>query len=192
VTAPATENTAVRYVIDRSSSKFTVRVFATGMLSALGHSPTFAIRKFEGEVTFSPNAPQASSLHLQVEANSLEVMDDISNKDRQEIESTMNQTVLETEKYPAITFDTRSATVEALGGNGYRASLSGNLALHGVSQAVVIPVIVTQMGDMLRAGGEFLLLQTDFGITLVKVAGGALKVKDELKFIFEIVARKSD
>jgi polyisoprenoid-binding protein YceI len=192
VSAPAIENAAVRYAIDRRSSKFTVRVIATGMLSALGHSPTFAIRKFEGEVEFSPDAPEASSLRIQVEADSLEVMDDIKSKDRQEIEGTMNQSVLETGKYPAITFETRSASVEPLGGSRYRASLNGYLTLHGVTRPVVIPVLVTHMGDMLRAGGEFSLLQTDFGITLVSVAGGTLKVKDELKFVFDIVARKPD
>jgi hypothetical protein len=46
------------------------------------------------------------------------------------------------------------------------------------------------MGDMLRASGEFSLLQTDFGIAPVSVAGGAMKLKDELKFAFNIVARK--
>ena len=37
------------------------------------------------------------------------------------------------------------------------------------------------LGNMLRASGEFSLNQTDFGIKLVSVAGGALKLKDELK-----------
>ena len=43
---------------------------------------------------------------------------------------------------------------------------------------------------MLRASGEFTVRQTDYGIKPVSVAGGALKVKDELKFSFDIVARK--
>ena len=45
-------------------------------------------------------------------------------------------------------------------------------------------------GDMLRASGDFTLSQTDYQIKLVSVAGGALKLKNELKFSFEIVARK--
>ena len=192
MTAPAITNATVRYLIDRSSSKFTVRAFATGMLSALGHSPTFAIRKFEGEVEFSADAPEANSLRVAVEADSLEVMDDIKSQDRQEIESTMNQSVIETAKYPSITFEARGASVEKLGEGRYRANLSGSLTLHGITRPVVIPVLMTQMGDMLRAGGEFSLSQTDFGITLVSVAGGTLKVKDELKLAFDIVARKPD
>ncbi len=184
------ENAAERYLIDKSSSKFTVRAFASGMLSAFGHSPTFAIRKFEGEAEFSPGDPGACSLRLQVEANSLEVMDDIKSKDRQEIESTMNQEVLESAKYPAITFESSRAAVSRLGEARYQVSLNGNLTLHGLTRPAVIPAQVTHMGDMLRAGGEFTILQTNFGIKLVNVAGGVLKVKDELKFVFDIVARK--
>ena len=43
---------------------------------------------------------------------------------------------------------------------------------------------------MLRAFGEFTLRQTDFGIKLVSVAGGTLKVKDEVQVSFDMVARK--
>lgn len=161
------------------------------MLSALGHNPTFAIRKFEGEIEFSPDAP-AGSLRVQVDASSLEVLDDIKSKDRQEIEATMNQKVLESEKYPTITFETNGATVDPQGEGRYRANLNGNLTLHGVTRPMMIPTLVTLMGGMLRASGEFTLLQTDFGITLISVAGGTLKVKDELKFSFEMVARKPD
>ncbi len=182
----------MRYLIDSSSSKFTVRAFASGMLSALGHSPTFAIRTFEGEVEFSADALEASSLRVQVAADSLEVVDDIKLKDRQEIETRMKQRVLETNKYPAILFETRGIRVEQLGAGRYGTSLNGCLMLHGVMRPAIIPVHVTPRDGMLRAGGEFSLLQTDFGIALASVAGGALKVKDELKFAFDIVARKQD
>jgi hypothetical protein len=45
---------------------------------------------------------------------------------------------------------------------------------------------------MLRASSDFTLNQTDYNIKLVSVAGGTLKLKDELKFSFEIVARKQE
>ena len=40
---------------------------------------------------------------------------------------------------------------------------------------------VTVMGDMLRAYGEFLCSRADYGIKPVSVAGGALKLKDEIE-----------
>jgi len=190
VTPAASQQTGVRYVIDQSSSRFTVRAFATCLLSTFGHSPTVAIRNFEGEMEFSPEDPSASSLHVRASADSLEIMDDIKSKDRQEMESTMNNSVLETAKYPEIVFATTSVSASRLGEGRYQANLNGNLTLHGITRPVTIPTQVTLMGDMLRAGGEFSLLQTNFGIKLVSVAGGTLKLKDELKFSFDIVARR--
>jgi polyisoprenoid-binding protein YceI len=182
----------VTYQIDKSSSRFTVRAFATGMLSSLGHSPTFAIRDFDGQLDFTPEDPATTSLRLHVRADSLEVTDDIKNKDRQEMESTMNQRVLETAKYPEIAFSTNNVSASQLGESRYQAKLNGTLTLHGVSRPVMIPTQVTLMGDMLRAGGEFPLLQSNFGIVPVSVALGTLKLKDEIKFAFDIVARKQD
>jgi len=179
--------TPLLYSIDKSSSRFTVRAFATGMLSSLGHSPTFAIRNFDGELEFSPEALSATSLRMQVKSDSLEIMDDIKGKDRQEIESTMNKSVLETAKYPEIAFTTTSVQLSE---GRYQANVNGTLTLHGIARPVTIPTQVTLLGDMLRAGGEFPLLQSNFGIAPVSVAGGTLKLKDELKFAFDIVARR--
>ena len=74
----------------------------------------------------------------------------------------------------------------------YSAVLKGSLTLHGVSRSQPINVRVALLGSMLRASGDFSLNQTDYGIKLVSVAGGALKLKDELKFSFEIVARRQE
>jgi hypothetical protein len=51
---------------------------------------------------------------------------------------------------------------------------------------------VAVMGDTLRAFGSFTILQTDYDLKLVNIAGGALKVKDELKFSFNMLARKKE
>jgi hypothetical protein len=44
--------------------------------------------------------------------------------------------------------------------------------------------------DRLRAYGEFSVKQSDFKIRVVSVAGGTLKLKDELKLTFDIIAKK--
>lgn len=190
--AAGMEIAAAPYVLDRSSSKFTVRAFATGMLSSLGHSPTFAIRDFTGQARLDPAQPGGGSLNLLIKADSLEVMDDISSKDRREIESTMNQSVLESAKFPDMVFTSASVTANATGEGRYQVSVAGNLSLHGIARSVTIPAQVVVMGDMLRATGELPLRQSDFGIRPVSVAGGTLKIKDELKFSFDIVARRQD
>lgn len=170
-----------------NASRFTVRVFASGMLSALGHSPTIAIRDFTGEAEYDPAAPAQASLRVAIRADSLEVTDDISSKDRREIETTMNEKVLESSKYPEIVFESTGASAIQ-----NRITMNGNLSLHGVTQPLPLTAQVNLLGDLLRASGEFSISQSDFDIAPVSVAGGALKLKDELKFAFDIVALKQD
>jgi hypothetical protein len=49
---------------------------------------------------------------------------------------------------------------------------------------------VALIGNTLRVHGEFSLLQTTYRIDVVSIAGGTLKLKDELKCSFDILARK--
>jgi polyisoprenoid-binding protein YceI len=177
----------VRYVLDANASRFTVRAFASGMLSMMGHSPTIAIRKFTGEAEYDPVAPAQASLRVAIRADSLDVTDDISGKDRREIESTMQEKVLEISKYPEIVFEAKGAS-----DSQNRITMNGSLTLHGETQRLPVTAQVNLLGDMLRMTGEFSIQQSDYNIPLVSVAGGALKLKDELKFAFDIVARKQD
>jgi len=183
---------AVRYVIETRVSRFTVRAFATGMLSAFGHSPTIAIRDFTGEAQFSPDNLEAASLRVTVKAASLRVTDDVSDKDRREIEREMQEGALEGAKYPEIVYDSSRVSLESPANGQYAIALHGNLTLHGVTNAVKIPARVAVTGDMLRAYGEFSLRQSDYNIKLVSAMGGGLKVKDEVKFSFDIAARKQE
>jgi polyisoprenoid-binding protein YceI len=181
-----------RYVIDGRSSRFTVRAFAAGLLSAMGHSPTIGIRDFNGKMTFNPDRLEAGSLKITVQSSSLSVQDDISTKDLREMERLMNQEVLETAKFPEILYEASSVSATKMADALYSAALKGQLTLHGISRSQPINVRVALLGSMLRASGDFSLSQTDYDIKLISVAGGALKLKDELKFSFEIVARRQE
>ena len=77
-------DTVLRYRINVGKSRFTVRAFATGLFSSLGHNPTLAIREYTGQATFSPGSLQQAALRITVQSASLEVTDDISQKDRTE------------------------------------------------------------------------------------------------------------
>jgi polyisoprenoid-binding protein YceI len=180
----------MHYILDKRASKFTVRAYAGGMLSALGHNPTIAIRDFSGEALFSPAAPQQATLRVEIRADSLEVVDDISSKDRKEMEAAMNQQVLESSKYSTIVFEGKATTADPMGGERYRVALNGSLTLRGNTRSVPLTAQVALTGDLLRASGEFSIRQSDYSIPLVSVAGGAMKLKDELKFSYDIVARK--
>lgn len=77
-----------------------------------------------------------------------------------------------------------------MGDGQYLVNLVGELSLHGVTKSEPVSAQVAIMGDTLRAHGEFSLLQTAYGIKPVSIAGGTLKLKDELKCSFDILARK--
>ena len=180
------------YVIDSRSSRFTVQAFATGLLAKMGHNPTIGIRDFSGEMKFNPEKLEAGSFHLVIKSASLSVQDDISDKDLREIERLMKAEVLETERFPEIVYEAPSISVTKMADMLCSATLNGSLTMHGVTRNQPIVVRVAVLGNMLRASGDFSLDQTDYNIKLISVAGGALKLKNELKFSFEIVARKQE
>jgi polyisoprenoid-binding protein YceI len=180
------------FTIDPRTSRFTVQAFATGMLSMMGHNPTIGIRTFHGEVEFDPETCQAGKFRLAVQSASLFVQDDLSDKDRREMERLMKDEILEVGRYPEITYEASRASVSKIDAALFAATIDGALSLHGATRAEPLSVRILSMGDMLRASGEFNLKQSDYQIKPISVAGGALKLKDELKFSFEMVARRQE
>jgi polyisoprenoid-binding protein YceI len=187
-----TETPADRYVIDSRASRFTVQAFATGLMARMGHNPIIGIRDFSGEMQFNPDKLEAGGFRLVIKSASLSVQNDISDKDLREIERLMNQEVLETAKFPEIVYEATIISVTKMADMLCSATLNGKLTMHGVTRNQTIVVRVALLGSMLRASGDFTLDQTDYNIKLVSVAGGALKLKDELKFSFEMVARRPE
>jgi polyisoprenoid-binding protein YceI len=182
-----------RYRLDAGRSRFTVQAFAEGLFSPFGHDPVIAIRDFVGEAECAPDTLEAAKLRVAVRADSLAVAVDIREKDRVEIEQVMREQVLETARYPEILFESTSVTAGRLSGGRRRVRVVGDLTLHGVTgRNLRIQAEVKTTEDGLRAQGAFTLRQTDYQIKPVSVAGGALKVKNGLKFSFDIVAPKVD
>ena len=117
-----------------------------------------------------------------VDARKMKVMDqDVSEKDRAEILETMlGPKVLDSEQFP----DIRFRSTEISRGEG-QWIVQGDLTLHGRTKPVKINV--EKRETHYRATAE--LKQKDFGITPVTVGGGTVKVKNELRVEFDIVAK---
>ena len=182
--------TAVCYSINSTKSTLTVRAFATGLLSAFGHSPTIAIPDIEGEILFNPDAIEQSSVRIVIHAASLTVTDDIREKDREEINRTMHEQVLESDSYPDVVYECSRVTTSRVGEGQYWGTLNGDLTLHGVKRNQPVPVRISVNSDVLRATGDFSIRQSDYEIRLVSAAAGTVKLKDELKLSCDIFARK--
>jgi polyisoprenoid-binding protein YceI len=178
------------YRLDAAASTFTAQAFAEGLLSAFGHDPVIGIKDFQGEAEFVADTFENASLKITINANSLTVVNDVKEKDRREIERTMRQEVLETGKYPEIVFQSSNVSLSRMGNNRYRARVIGDLTLHGVTQNNIwFNGEVTVTTDGLRAKGDFSVKQTDYKIKLVSVAAGTLRIKNEVKCSFDILAR---
>lgn len=190
-TAGTPQATTVRYVVDVKRSRFTIRAFAIGMLSAFAHSPTIAVRDLQGEVKVAPGLLEDSSVRVVISASLLTVTDDINDKDRREIERRMQEEVLETNSYPDIVYECpRISSVQKLAEGLYMVSLNGELSLHGVTRNQAVSARATLQDEVLKAAGEFSVLLSDYEIKPVSAAGGSIKLKDELKLSFDITARK--
>ena len=179
----------VKFLIDRTASRFTVQAFAAGLLSSFGHNPTIGIRDFSGEVEFVPRTYDQAHLRVTLRAADLETLDEMKSDDRKKLEQAMYQDILEVRRFPEAVFESSAIAVQKLGADLMLARIAGDLTFHGVTQAQSIEARVTDMGAMLRASGEFSLRQSDYGIKPFSFAAGALRLKDELKFKFEFVAR---
>lgn len=181
-------STVVRYAIDAARSRLSVKAFATGLLSALGHSPTIAARQFGGAITYVPGDTGSSAIEITAPAASLYVAADASERDRPEIERAMRDEVLEAARFPEIAFRSRSVTFAVAFGAQTRVTVVGSLTVHGVTRDQSIEAMVSVDGKGLTASGDFTIRQSDYGIKPVSAAGGTIKLKDELKGSFTIVA----
>lgn len=185
------EASVVRYRIDAGRSRFTVQGTAEGMLSMFGHNPVLAVGGFGGDVRCAPGTLASASLLLLVQANSLAVVNKVSDKDKREIERGLREDVLEVARYPEIVFMSTQVAAQRTAVGQYQTRINGNLSLHGVMREQQINAQVTVSDSSLRAQGEFALRQTAYNIKPASAVGGTIKMKDELKFSFDIVASKS-
>lgn len=166
---------AQQRAIDTGKSVITVRVYKAGLLSALGHDHEIAAPISGGKVD-----PTGNQVELRAKAGAMKVHDPgVSDKDREQIQSTMlGPAVLDAERYPEIVF--RSTSVEPMGAGSWK--VQGNLTLHGQTGGVALEV---READGHYVGASRFKL-TDFGIKPIKVAGGSIRVKDEIRIEFDI------
>ncbi len=189
VSVPALPAAPVRYRIDAGQSRFMVRTFSGGLLWFKGHDHFIRVGDFSGEVQLTPGAISPASLELRVRADSLEETRDVFTPQQKAIiNRELREIVLETGKYPEITF--KSTDVRGrLDGMQYEAKIGGDLTLHGVTRRVVIPAQVTLDGGGLRARGEFTINRGDYNVKATSALNGTIRVRKKLKFTFDIVAR---
>jgi hypothetical protein len=163
--------------IDVNKSSLTIRVFKSGVFSAFAHDHEIQAPIAEGAIDSSVNP----SVQLRLDSRKMRVLDPgISPDSRAQIQHTMEGVaVLDVEHFPEISY--RSTAITKTGDAHWE--VHGDLSLHGKTQPVL--VVVSLVGGHYRGSAAF--KQTTFGITPIRIAGGSVKVKDEVKIEFDIL-----
>jgi len=166
--------------IDVQRSKLTVFVYKAGLFSALADNHVINAPIASGTIATTP----APTIELVVNAAELVPLDpDLDQSKRAEVRTRMlGAEVLDTSRFLTIKFV--STAIEAAGSDQWK--VSGSLTIHGVTKTVTFPVARSDG----RYRGETRIRQTDFGIKPIRIAGGTVSVKDELKIEFDIVEAK--
>jgi polyisoprenoid-binding protein YceI len=161
--------------IEPGRSTITVLVFKSGLFSAFADN-----HQIRAPISSGSFDETGERVEVVVDARKLVALDPkLPASKRQEVQERMlGPEVLDANQFPEIRF--QSKTVEKQTAN--RFLVTGSLSLHGKTR----PVSLQVAGSSGHYRGTATLRQRDFGITPISIAGGTVKVKDELKIEFDI------
>jgi len=155
----------VTFRLDPSQSTFIVHANRAGIAWFEGHSHRIAAKDFSGEASLSLDAVNPASLTMNIRSASLEETDPFfTDAQKKTINGEINNLVLETAKYPEITF--KSTSVKgALRNGAFNVEIMGNIMMHGVTRPVTGTVVVqlSATGDLDVSGDQVFDIR-DFGI----------------------------
>jgi polyisoprenoid-binding protein YceI len=195
ITVPRSDSAAVTpavltFRLDPSQSTFIIHANRAGIAWFKGHSHRIAAKDFSGEASLSLDAVNPASLTMNIRSASLEETDPFfTDAQKKIINGEINNIVLETAKYPEITFKSTAVT-GGLKSGAFDVRITGDMTMHGVTRQVTIPATVTVDGDMLRAKGTFQLNRKKFGVNATEAFHGFVKVRHTLIFEFDIIGHK--
>jgi len=162
--------------IDTSHSTLRVFVFKTGLFSFAADNHQINAPIKSGEIS-----DPLASVTLTADAAHMTVLDreTATDKPAQVQARMLGPDVLDVEKFPTIEF--KSTGIDAAASGGW--DVTGQLTIRGVTKPITLHVA--------RSDGHYrgstTLKQTEFGIHPVTIAGGTVKVKDEIRIDFDIV-----
>lgn len=166
------------YPIGPESGRLLVRTARTGLGAKAGHDLTLEATRWHGQVVIDAAELANSAVTLEVDVASLEVREGtggvkrLTDSDRGDIQRTMRQKILHTDRHPSITF--RSTRVE---GTPDAVTVAGDLTITGKTN----PITVHGRIDDGRLHGTATIVQTRWGIKPYTGFFGALKLRDEVE-----------
>lgn len=163
-----------------------LKVQKTGLMRGRFH--TFDFPRFQGSVRYDVETPSRSSVELEVELGSMQLLDTwVSEKDHKKILEYARTDMLAVSQYPRIRFVSTSAAPAAE--DWMR--VSGNLTIRAVTKQVEVRVKVKERGDGFQIfEGKSVFPMTAFGLKPPSAALGMIGTKDEMELTFVVRAER--
>jgi polyisoprenoid-binding protein YceI len=194
---PAAASPTTHYRIDSAASTVHILVYRGGVMARLGHNHVITAPNIQGRIWrgalaqdsgFELSVPVAT---LVVDDNAaraaegkdfpLNIPDDAKTGTR---DNMLRESLLDSAHYPDITL--RALRISANAGDSV---VVATLRIKNQSREVTVPVTLQSRGAELQVRGEFQIKQSDFGITPLSIAMGALQVVDTITLKFALVGR---
>jgi polyisoprenoid-binding protein YceI len=162
--------------IDVRHSKLTVYVYKQGVFSMFADNHVV-----DAPIASGSYDSALKNVAFTVNAAQLAVMDPkLAASRRANVQDNMTgPEVLDAATYHTIAFS--STKIETTDANHW--TVTGNLTLHGQTHPETFPVLRV---DARHFSGSATVRQSAFGITPIRIAGGAVTVKDDVKVTFDI------
>lgn len=176
------------YRLRPDKCSFVAHLLKGGIASALAHDHVVVARRLSGTIRYDAAYPQRSSIHISVDARSLDpdppalrrrygMKETLEQHKRDEIRQNLHaKNQLWTRKYPQLSFV--STSVRELRSGVFR--VRGELTLRGVRREIAFKTQVTASDRWLRASAQLRIKQSDFGYAPYRAALGAIKVQDRV------------
>lgn len=200
--APTVETArgATRYTVDAAASRLLIYVWRGGAAARLGHNHVLSAPALQGSVSLQGDDVATAQFELQTRLDALRIDDpdlraatggsfsgvrseaDISGTQR----NLLGPRVLDAAQHPEL-------RVRSLAVAGEWPMLVARVAitLHGVTREREVLLQVERAPASLRARGEFVVRQSEFGVTPLSILGGAIAVQDPVAVRFDLVARQA-
>lgn len=177
------------FTFDATASEIAVILTQEGMISRRYPTHKVLAKSFNGKVEL-PKDETKLTVELETDPKQLTNVDAaMGDFERKEFHNVLRNQILESDKFPSIKFASVSVSNVQSDGDKRSFTLTGDLTVHGTTKRVSFPVNATISEKELRATGEEKLKLTDFGLKPFEKGLGLIKIADELKVSFNVVAK---
>lgn len=201
--APAAPSAGpVTYTLDATKSWLYVVVYndPSGLASRLGHDHAIKATMFTGKVVWDTANPAACVVDISFPVDTLRP-DPPGMRERAGLpadgavgegslqtirENFLGKSQLDAANYPTISYKAKTCD-----GTTGKVKVTGDLTIHGVTKPVTVTLDVKPDPTSFAAAGSFTTTVTNFGFKPFSNLGGALRNKDEIKFVIDVVGTKT-